>query len=228
MLSRQLMDYLCGLLDRERACNPLLELAERGALAREQMAEYLYNTAYIALNTQIHVELGFFKADAENQKELAEFFREKKREEAGHAQWAFQDLARLQGERGGKARFRVAEPLIELLELVQRELDANPASYLIYSLFMESLNTRLGPIFLRALTEKCPLSEEELSMLVHHVELDSGHVEEDCRAIDLMSAQGANLKLDDACRFLDALTERFMRFTCSIAEESRRDVAPAC
>ena len=218
MISRPLTDHLCALIDWQRECNPLFRLAEQGALERAQLGEYLYNTAYIALCTQTHVELGQFKAEAANQPELVEFFVDKRREEAGHAQWAFQDLVRLQLQCGAGKRFRVREPLIQLLAQVQRELDRNPASYLVYSLFAECLNARLGPALVRALTAQGSFCAEELSMLAKHAELDPGHVAEDCRFIDLVSERAA-LRLDESCRFLDELVGHFTRFTQEIAQE---------
>ena len=224
MISRPLTDHLCALLDAQLQCNPLFRLAERGELTRVQMGEYLYNTAYIALCTQTHVALGLLKAQAAGQPDLAEFFEDKRREEAGHAQWAFRDLTRLGLQSGAAALFQVREPLIQLLSCTQQELDKNPASYLIYSLFAESINSRIAPVIVNALTEQGAFSAEELSMLVKHAELDPHHVAEDCRFIDLASERGA-LRLDESCRFLDALVEQFAHFTHEIAQTQLDEAA---
>src|SRR5262245_22018759 len=147
MHSEPLLDHLRALLDHHLERSPLLRSAEQGSLTREQIACYLYNTAYFALNTQIQVELGTFKARVLGPPELLRFFVDKKTEESGHDQWAIRDLERLQCSDAQVRRFAVHPALQQLFSDVQAYLDRDPAFYLIYSLFAEYINLRLAPRF---------------------------------------------------------------------------------
>jgi hypothetical protein len=228
MLAQQLLDHLSVLIARQAACNPLLLSGERGKLSRDQIACYLYNTAYFALNTQIQVELGLYKARATNQPELVHFFLEKKAEESGHDQWAIRDLERLQCSGEKVRRFAVHESLRNLFSYVQAQLDRDPSFYLIYSLFAEYINAQLAPGFVRMLVERCAVSEDQLSMLVNHAKLDPDHVAEDCRVIDALDAKGCAPSLKESREFLDQLDRQFCDYCRGISEDTLGDARESC
>lgn len=173
-------------VERTRRDNPLLHRARDGAIRPEVLAAYLTSIRYLVEHTPVFLKLAADRARAGGDLKLAAYFEQKIDEEQGHDQWAADDLAAL------RDRFGVAVPdaptpaMRELVGYVARVVDDDPTLYLAYILFAEYFTVLVGPLWIRALEERCGIPPGSLSVIANHVELDRAHVAAGLREIDAL------------------------------------------
>lgn len=171
-----------------RANHPLLGLAQNGLLGVRNVATYLMNIRFMVEHTPLHLGQAKRRAEETGQHELAEFYTQKLREEVGHDVWATNDLSRLNQEFGAQPKEAPSRHIQDLAHFIERLIAEEPSHYLAYILFSEYLTVLLGPIWVRALTTRCGIPGDALSVVSQHVELDKSHVRDELSRIDALLA----------------------------------------
>lgn len=162
--------------------NLLFRMAEEGNIDAVCVRAYLTNLHYLLRHTPICLVRARKLAIARGDTKLAEFFRHKLVEEAGHFRWAEDDLATLP---------EMVEPAPGVLRSMERHIaaiietiDENPSLFLAYALFGEYFTVAVGPEWLRLLEERCGIPRSSMTVIDKHIEIDQGHVEEALECID--------------------------------------------
>lgn len=171
-----------------RVNHPLLELAQNGGLSSHDVASYLMNIRFMIQHTPLHLNRAKVRATELLQHELAEFYVQKLREEEGHDAWASSDLENLNRAFGVLPDGGPSRHLQDLVHFIERLIDEQPSHYVAYVLFSEYLTVLLGPIWVRALTTRCGIPADALSVVSQHVELDQTHVRDELTQIDHLLA----------------------------------------
>lgn len=173
--------------------NPAFRRAIEGELPPRAAMFYLRNIERLLEFTPIHLERACRRAEELGRTQLASFFRHKKDEEAGHAEWARADRAGLSGALGLDSGDVESETLNAMLSFIETEIDSNPERYLAYIFFAEYFTILLGPGWLRHLEERCGIPSRFMTAIANHVELDQEHVQEHLSSLDRLVADPSSL-----------------------------------
>jgi len=200
--------------------SPLIELARRGELTPQALALYLTSLQELFIQSQANLREAGTRAAAQGRSALAQYFREKARDELGHEQWAASDLAKLPGRvTHGRAPGRGCWRLSEL----QRQLlDEDPLCFAVYVVWAEYLTVLLGEEWLAALAVS-GYERSGLSAVSNHVEADRDHASHGFAALDALWTGEPALKCLMAS--LERAERVFEEFCLEICQESQRTAA---
>ncbi len=162
--------------------NLLFRMAEEGTVDTACIRAYLTNLHHLLRNTPICLVRARKLAIARGDQKLAEHFRHKLIEEAGHFRWAEDDLASLPATVG--AAPGVLPSMEHHIAYIVRIIDEDPSLFLGYILFGEYFTVEIGPEWLRLLEERCGVPRTSMTAVGNHIEIDQGHVEEALEHID--------------------------------------------
>lgn len=161
--------------------NLLFRMAEEGTVGVACIRAYLVNLHHLLRYTPLCLARARKRALALGDQTLADHFRHKLVEEAGHFRWAEEDLASLPTI---EANAGVLGSMERHVAYVIEIIDENPALFLAYILFTEYFTVVLGPEWLALLEERCGIPRSSMTAVDKHIELDRDHVEEALDNID--------------------------------------------
>ncbi|MBX3200227.1 MAG: hypothetical protein KF894_18975 [Labilithrix sp.] len=162
--------------------NLLFQMAEQGNVDAVCIRAYLTNLHYLLRHTPICLVRARKLAIARGDHPLADHFKHKLVEEAGHFRWAEDDLASLPAT--VEASPGVLASMQRHVAFIIRTIDEDPSLFLAYILFGEYFTVVLGPEWLRLLEERCGIPRSSMTVVDKHIEIDQGHVEEALDSID--------------------------------------------
>lgn len=159
--------------------DPFLSAVSQGKATPLLLKHFIENVRYLVEHTPKHLLRATKLADKQGNPALAEFFRHKLDEEAGHDKWAEDDLKIVEAMSAEPLPDVSIDPKMEsLLEHIEATIDSDPTCYLAYILFTEYLAVLVGPELTRGLEEKCGFPKKSLTVIENHAELDKEHVSE--------------------------------------------------
>jgi hypothetical protein len=202
------------------AAHRLLVQAQGGRVTPRCVARYLSSAHFLIRHTVPNLELAAEAAERRGLRELGAFYRQKTGEERGHELWARSDLSELSRRFGlneAPGPCRAIEGLVAELEVT---IVRDPASYLAYILFAEYFTVLMGPVWVRALAERCGVPPGALTVVSRHVDLDREHVAECRRQMEELVGFGDEQGLE---RMLAMAMARFVEFCDELAAELPRD-----
>jgi hypothetical protein len=163
---------------------PLLARARQGRITPIVVHAYLRSAHYLISHTVPHLRAARDVALAEGAVELAAFFADKEREEAGHETWAESDMRRLAECFGELGAVAPVPAIVNLTRLNERLIRDDPRLYIVYMVCAEYFTVLLGPAWIEALTRGCGVPATALTVVSKHVEADTVHAREGFDAID--------------------------------------------
>ena len=181
MISKQLMQYGDNFSERFVRSNAFFEFARQGKIAPYHLAYYINNLICGILSFQ---KICGYAIDKTSNTKLAAFLRSKKREEAGHEQWGYDDLLAIGMPQGALDTDSISPYVSCLMNYVEEGVTLDPKSLLIYLFFSEYTITLFGPVLLALLDKECNIDKKSLSIIAKHVELDKAHAKEDVAQVD--------------------------------------------
>lgn len=173
--------------------SPLLRLAQQGRVSPQAVAAYLTSILSLIRHTPIYLERARVRAEHLGERELADYFATKLREETGHDRWAENDVASLSSAFAVVTPERPLPSVSGLIGYLRSAIDDDPARYLAYILFAEYFTVLLGPEWISALENNCGVASSSMSVVERHVELDRRHVREGLAEIDLLVRDAARI-----------------------------------
>jgi len=198
--------------------NLLFRMAEEGNVDTVCIRAYLTNLHHLLRHTPICLVRARKRALALGKTDLAEHFRHKLIEEAGHFRWAEDDLASLPGALQPSAG--VLRSMERHIAFIIESIDEDPTLFLAYILFGEYFTVVLGPEWLRLLEERCGIPRTSMTVIDKHIEIDQGHVEEALDTIDDLVADPRMLpRMREVLR--DSM-DNFFAFCTELAESHGR------
>lgn len=201
------------------AAHRLLTRAQAGAVTPACVARYLSSAHFLISHTVPNLELAREAAERSGLNGLAAYYRQKIDEERGHELWAKSDLGELTRRFGlgeAPAPCRAIEGLVAELKLM---IPREPTSYLAYILFAEYFTVLMGPVWVRALEERCGVPPGALTVVSRHVDLDREHVTECRREMAELIGSADEPGLE---RMLAMSMARFVEFCDELAAELPR------
>jgi hypothetical protein len=187
--------------------SPLFNRARQGRIPPSVVHSYLRSLHYLISHTQPHLRVARERAIACGQFELAAFFEEKQRDEAGHEEWAESDMRRLAHCFGDLGPVSPAPSIVALCRFIERLIGEDPRLYVVYMLSAEYFTVLLGPVWVEALTTGCGVPVAALTVVSKHVEADAEHSREGFLAIERFAAAPGLQE-----RVLDAVNATFKYF----------------
>ncbi len=172
-----LLAEISGFADRIQHEHPLMQAALQGRVTPRSVGSYLAGIKCLLEHTPIHLEIAASVARQRGLFELAEYFRHKRREEAGHACWAESDLEHMKRVFGVMAS-GVPNSMLDMVTYIGEIVRNRPSHYAGYILFAEHMTVQAGGVWVKALGEHCGIPPSALSSIAKHVELDQFHVVE--------------------------------------------------
>jgi hypothetical protein len=192
MIAAALRDEIDSYAARMRTANPLFFKAADGTLGLDSVSFYLANLRHLLRSTQRQIARARDLAAAAGDATLAAHYRHKHGEEEGHDKWADRDLERL------RASALAGDPpgasMTGLIHWVDAIIEEDPALYLAYALFAETLVVLLGPEWLTLLETRCNVPRTAMTAIGNHVELDREHSEEAMDEIDRLVGDPKKLR----------------------------------
>jgi hypothetical protein len=176
MIAQSLKTDIEAYADRVLESNRLLQLARDGKVSSDMVTGYLFNIRYLIGHTVPCLELARDEAEARGWESLAGYYGRKLAEEHGHESWAENDFAAVRTTYPGPAPDGPSRAIAELVAYLRQAISADPRRYLAYVLFAEYFTVLAGPVWLRALEEKCGVPATMMTSVGHHIELDKAHV----------------------------------------------------
>jgi hypothetical protein len=202
---------------RMRRTNPLYSRAADGTLTVEHLTRYLTAIHSLVAHTPLHLQRAYVRASAAGDDALANHYRSKLGEEAGHDEWAARDLAAMHA--GREPRSQVVHPhMRSLIAFIEEVIERDPTLYLAYILFAEYLTVLLGGDWIELLESRCGIPKTWMSVIGNHAELDKEHVGEAFVVID--DLVGDPRKLVSMREVLTGAMARFDSFCRGILEEA--------
>ena len=203
--------------------NLLFRMAEEGNVDTVCIRAYLTNLHHLLRYTPICLVRARKLAIARGDHKLADHFKHKLVEEAGHFRWAEDDLASL------PATVEAAPGVLPSMErhvaFILRTIDEDPTLFLAYILFGEYFTVVIGPEWLRLLEEKCGIPRTSMTVIDKHIEIDPGHVDEALDCIDDLVAEPSMLpRMREVLR--DSM-DYFYAFCTELAETHGRVSKPS-
>ena len=208
--------------------NPLYSRAANGTLTPEHIARYLKSVHVLVQHTPIHLGRAIDRAEAAQEPALADHYRHKLEEEAGHDAWAERDLRRVQKDGTIRSALSAHPRLEQILRFLERTIDADPRLYLAYILFSEYLIVLLGPEWLDLLERRCGIPKSSMTVIGNHAELDRAHAAEAFEVIDALVGDPRMLgPMRGVLREAIALFDAFCFGVIEDADAVLRRAAPA-
>ncbi|MDF2694028.1 MAG: long-chain acyl-CoA synthetase [Labilithrix sp.] len=203
--------------------NLLFRMAEEGNIDAPCIRAYLTNLHYLLRHTPICLVRARKLAISRGDHALAEHFKHKLVEEAGHFRWAEDDLASLPAALD--ATPGVLRSMERHVQYIIDRIDENPSLFLAYILFGEYFTVVIGPEWLRLLDERCGIPRTSMTVIDKHIEIDQGHVEEALDNIDDLVAEPKLLPRMRAV--LRDSMDNFYAFCTELAESHGRVSQPS-
>jgi len=154
----------------------------QNGLTRLQLGYFLANIAYAIEYTHVCLDAALNNT---NDPVLIEFFKDKKKEEAGHVNWAYNDLNILGFSSRSINQEYVDQNIKDLMGYLLQLISDNPENYLIYLLIGEYVAPSYASVFLSYFNRYDPSQLSNLTCLSKHIELDLNHVSDDLKIIQL-------------------------------------------
>lgn len=177
-LSQPMKSSVQKFYQRLKKTNPLYQTLFSGSFRHETAAYFLESVRHLVYHTPIHLALAIQESEKRGLTELAEYFRIKLKEEAGHDEWAKADLEKLAILTPKTISSRSIAPAIHAtLKRNEEIIKQDPFVYLVHIFFAEYFTVIEGPEFMNAL-EKVGIKPTMVSVVNNHVELDVDHVDE--------------------------------------------------
>jgi hypothetical protein len=184
MLSHALKADIDGYANDLRRSSRLLALARAGALSPTMVGRYYAGIAHLLSHTSSHLTLARELAIQHDARDLAAYFEQKLREEAGHETWAEADLEKLDAIFGAPVSRVPPAGAKALAETIEAAIRTAPYLYLAYILLSECMTVNLGPEWVEALQAACGIPREAQTVNTRHIELDRRHVAEGLAELD--------------------------------------------
>lgn len=191
---------------RWREENPLFAEVNQGRFTNDMAGKYLQSILYVISHTPVHLKKAVEVCEAKNLTELAEFFRDKLKEEEGHDEWAIQDL-----EVGGHQyqQDQVTKTVIHLIDYLGDLIEKDPTLYIPYIVFAEYFTVLAGPELVDLLSGRCGLPKEQFTVIDNHATLDKEHIKHDFHCIDQVIPKSYTTNdlmqiLDRSCSYYDS------------------------
>lgn len=170
--------------------SPFYKTVFTGSIRHETAAYFLESVRHLVYHTPIHLALAVQEAEKRGYTELAEYFRVKLKEEAGHDEWAKADLKKLAVLSPKTASTRsVAPAVLATLKRNEETIKRDPYLYLVHIFFAEYFTVIEGPEFMDSL-KKVGIKPTMVSVVNNHVELDVDHVDEWETVMDQLISTG--------------------------------------
>lgn len=223
-IAKRLAREIESFADRMRSSHPLLSAAQAGRVSPPTVVAYLAGVRHLLLHTPIHFDMAQRRAATLGRSDVCRYMEQKKRDEAGHAKWAENDLLEMHRV------FGLQEPkpcvtVSELVEYLGKLAQTEPTLYIPYVLFAEYFVVLAGPDWVEALQQRCGIPAKALTSITLHVELDRAHVSHALRELDDLIGED-----EDPNRLVNALREamsQFERFLDEIHEINRGETKEA-
>jgi hypothetical protein len=191
MISDVLKADIDGYANDLRRSSRLLALAKAGELSPAMVGRYYAGISYLISHTSSHLTLARELAIQHGARDLAAYFEEKLREEAGHEKWVEADLEKLDAIFGIPMSRVPPQGAKALLQSIEAGIRTAPYLYLAYILFSEYMTVSLGPEWVDALQTACGVPREAQTVIIRHIELDQRHVAEGLVELDELVADPA-------------------------------------
>lgn len=158
--------------------------AEAGTLQRDAVINYLVN-----VHALVHRTPGALNRARERSAELGltsltAHYEHKLREETGHDAWSESDVMHVSEQDVSRLHHRIMPSMTAFIEYAEQIIEEDPAAYLVHMLLVESITVILGPPWLKLLEERCGISQQWMTIIGNHVELDRDHVADAFDQID--------------------------------------------
>lgn len=206
--------------------NPLFLHAEAGTLGRDTVINYLVNIHILVTRTP-----GALNRARERSAELGltlleEHFRHKLREETGHDSWSESDIRLVSNQDVSHLHHRLLPSMAAIIDYADTMIEEDPATYLAHMLLVESVTVILGPPWIQLLEERCGISQQSMTIIGNHVELDREHVADAFDQIDDLVGDPRKLPMmRDVLRSVMSLFDRFCSDLLETQHESNATVA---
>jgi hypothetical protein len=199
MISEVLCAEIEAFADRALSSSVAAVKVRSGELKPQAVANYLASLSFLLERTIGHLRAAAAGAERAGNSELAEYYRQKVREEVGHHRWADEDLQMLKGAFGNGLNGAILPSMLEFSHRLDQSISTGPKRYLAHVLLAEYFTVLAGPEWVRLLRENVGIPSNALTVVSRHVELDATHTEEGCQEIDRL------LDPDDLADLRDAL-----------------------
>jgi hypothetical protein len=148
-----------------------------GVLTKNHFEVLLNNYAFVIAHTPICMHLASLNS---TDKYMEDFFDKKNIDEAGHVEWAYDDLSYLGKTKRKVDLLKILNNAKLLIDYIIENIKIDVRTYILYIFIAEYLMVLLGPFIVYNTNS----SSVEFSVVKNHVELDKNHVLEDLIAID--------------------------------------------
>lgn len=220
-MARELYDQLTQRISSHflklKANNAFYQRIFSGQLTVDEVVLFIKNVSYLTAFTPVHLNMAQEAAEKRNLKNLAAYFKSKKKEEQGHDKWGEDDI------RGIAASFPVSIQNLPVLSEMKAYVAANeelirkdPYLYFVYILFAEYYTVIAGPESLAAIEKHCKIPQDLMSIISNHAELDKYHIEE-------WAAEASEVGIDprrsrDYLEALDQIMKRYDSFCQALSK----------
>lgn len=186
-------DRIKGLVDAYvdgMRTHPAMLLARQGRLGPAVVHDYLTTIQYLIRFTSTCLERAVVRCQGDDDAQLRALFAVKIPEEVGHEVWASNDIQILRKHFGLAEPGRVLPGAEELAETFKEALESEPVAYLLYAVLTEYMTGCLGLATVEALSERCGIPREALTVLERHADLDAAHAHEGFRVLGQLELDG--------------------------------------
>lgn len=185
MIASSIRRDILAYAERIRFTNLFMVRAAEGKLPYEAVARYLASLRFMLSRTPDHLERSRSIAEARGAEKLAAYFAQKLVEEVGHDAWAMADIAVFSRE--SKLSTQTSHPVPSIFALaayLEELIEEDPRLYVTYILWAEFITALLGTELVNHLVGRCGVSENALTAVTNHVDLDEGHAEDGLLELD--------------------------------------------
>jgi hypothetical protein len=214
-LATQLKTAIESWADDLRQKSALGPLARQGKLPPRAVALYLESLRYLFQNSQLNLALASAACQNSGQRELAEYFASKAKEETGHDAWAIDDLSHLPS--AAVIGVCPSPAIVSLVEWQRTLIAQHPVSFVAYALWAEYFTVLLGDEWLDSLAAS-GYERDQVSAITKHLLADREHAARGFADIDrLWHGQPAPGVILQAVERAGQIFERFCDEICGEA-----------
>lgn len=191
--------------------NIFFHQASQGNINKVQVIYYMENVSYLLQYTPIHLQMAV--VESMNDEILLQYFTKKIQEEAGHDQWAFNDLITLRGSSEFNPKILISSPMRAIVKNSQSIIQSEVKNYIIYIAFVEYLTVCYGPT-LTSYLQRCGIKlETEFSAVNNHVTLDQIHADEIFQVVEEVFQDSTKWP------FLSKMIDQYFQHLCNFYTE---------
>jgi hypothetical protein len=147
-------------------------LARQGKLPPRALALYLESLRFLFINSQLNLAAASVVSQNLGQRELAEYFASKAKEEIGHDRWAIEDLSRLPD--AAIVGVCPSPAIVSLVEWQRSLIAQHPVCFVAYAVWAEYFTVLLGDEWLESLAAS-GYERGQVSAITKHLLADRDH-----------------------------------------------------